>query len=114
MEDVRAIERVTFNGPIALAVAPENPAASEVAALAKKKGWDLLVAPVLKRDIVLEAGGDAGLATAWTRAEALALRKGSAIVVAHARPETIEFLGKRLVGLEKRGLRLVGLSELAD
>jgi polysaccharide deacetylase 2 family uncharacterized protein YibQ len=114
MEDVRRLERAEFHGPVALAVAPGSPVASEVTALVKQKGWDLLVAPVLKRDVVLEAGGEAGLAAAWERAEALALRKGSAIVVAHARPETIEFLGKRLLGLEKRGLMLIGLSELAD
>lgn len=191
-------------GPIALAVLPDAPASGSAAALARRKGWDLLVhlplraesgasrpdaissadteqeiveaigraierlpgaigvnnhqgsaamadrrvvrtllqtvrdrhlffldsrttparvaeeearslgAPLLVRDLFLDADGEAGMAAAWERARKLALRKGSAIVIAHPHTETLDFLARELPRLETQGLRLVKISELVD
>lgn len=73
-----------------------------------------LGAPVLMRDIFLDAEGEVGMAAAWEKAQKLALRKGSAIVIAHPHPETLEFLARELPRLDGRGLRLVKVSELVD
>jgi uncharacterized protein len=200
-----AIARVgQLPGPIALAVLPDAPASGSAAALARQKGWDLLVhlplraesgtsrpdaissadteqeiveaigraierlpgaigvnnhqgsaamadrrvvrtllqtvrdrhlffldsrttpariaeeearslgAPLLVRDLFLDADGEAGMAAAWERARKLALRKGSAIVIAHPHTETLDFLARELPRLETQGLRLVKISELVD
>jgi polysaccharide deacetylase 2 family uncharacterized protein YibQ len=191
-------------GPITLAVLPDAPVAEEAAALARRKGWDLLVhlplqaesgvspkdaisssdgdreiidattraldrlpgaigvnnhegsaamsdrrvvrtllrtvrdrhlffldsrttsarvaeeeakslgAPFLARDLFLDAEGVTGMEAAWGKARQLALRKGSAIVIAHPHPATLDFLGREIPRLEGQGLRLVKLSELVD
>ena len=191
-------------GPIALAVLPEAPAAESAAALARRKGWDLLLhlplraesgvsppgaispadsdkkiveattraldllpgaigvnnhegsaamadrrvvrtllktvrdrhlffldsrttsarvaeeeakslgAPLLSRDVFLDAEGGGGMEAAWEKARKLALRKGSAIVIAHPHPATLDFLGREIPKLEAHGLRLVKVSELVD
>jgi len=191
-------------GPIALAVLPDAPAAEEAAALARRKGWDLLVhlplraesgvspanaissfdgdreivqattraldrlpgaigvnnhegsaamsdrrvvrtllktvrdrhlffldsrttsasvaeeeakslgAPFLARDVFLDAEGEAGMEAAWGKARKLALRKGSAVVIAHPHPATLDFLGREIPRLDGQGLRLVKVSELVD
>ena len=191
-------------GPVALAVLPESPAAAEAVALARRRGWDLLVhlplrsgsadstpgaissadgdrqieesvaralervpgaigvnnhegsaamadrrvvrtllktvrdrrlffldsrtgpsrvaeeaakelgAPLVARDVFLDAEGEGGMAEAWGKARKLALRKGSAIVIAHPHPASLEFLAREIPKLEGQGLRLVKLSELVD
>ncbi len=73
-----------------------------------------LGAPLLVRDVFLDAEGEAGMDAAWGKARKLALRKGSAIVIAHPHPETLDFLGREIPRLEGQGLRLVKVSELVD
>jgi uncharacterized protein len=200
-----ALSRVgELPGPIALAVLPDAPAASEAAALAGRKGWDLLLhlplasasagsppgaissadgeakieesvaralervpgaigvnnhegsaamadrrvvrtllravrdrrlffldsrtgssrvaeeeakalgMPILSRDLFLDAEGEGGMAEAWGKARKLALRKGTAIVIAHPHPASLDFLSRELPGLDAQGIRLVKLSELVD
>lgn len=200
-----ALDRVArLSGPIALAVLPDAPRAGEAAALARKKGWDLLVhlpmssvtgkaepgeispvnddrtieeavsraidrlpgavglnnhqgsaamddrrvvrtllrsvrdrhlffldsrtgpshvaeeearalgAPMLARDVFLDAEGERGLSAAWQEAVRGAARKGEAIVLAHPHASTLDFLEKELPQLGARGLRLVKVSELVD
>jgi polysaccharide deacetylase 2 family uncharacterized protein YibQ len=70
--------------------------------------------PFLARDFFLDAEGEAGMAPAWEKARKQALRKGSAIVIAHPHPSTLDFLAREIPRLEAQGLRLVKVSELVD
>jgi len=73
-----------------------------------------LGAPFLSRDVFLDAEGEVGMEAAWEKARRLALKKGSAIVIAHPHPATLDFLGQEIPKLAAHGLRLVKVSELVD
>lgn len=211
-----ALARVSaLPGPLALAVLPEAPGASRAAALARERGWDLLVhlpmepdsgstpetlvsvgqgadevarrldlalsrlpgaigvnnhqgsratadratvsallsavgdrglffldsrttsatvvpeearrlgVAFLSRDVFLDdvpAGGRSGeeaaapeaIAAAWERVLSVVAKKGQAVVLAHPRADSLDFLERALAGLDARGLRLVRASELVD
>jgi len=70
--------------------------------------------PILSRDVFLDAEGEKGLAVAWGEATLLAAKRGSAIVLAHPHPATLDFLSRELPKLSSRGLKLVKVSELVD
>jgi uncharacterized protein len=212
--DEDALRRLAaVDGPLALAVIPNAPHAREAAALASKKGWDLLVhlpmsgadgapaepdaigsadddatiaarvaraidavpgakglnnhqgsratadprvvramlevvgshglffldsrttagtvaenearrlgIPTIARDVFLddekteaEAGGaQAGLEASWRAALAKARKKGSCVLIAHPRKETLDFLAPKLAAGGTAGLTRVKVSELAD
>jgi polysaccharide deacetylase 2 family uncharacterized protein YibQ len=77
--------------------------------------------PFLARDVFLDdvaaetsakGGAPEALDAAWSRAVALAGKRGEAIVIGHPRKETLAFLEKRLASEKSAGARLVRVSEL--
>ena len=212
-EDGSLARLETFSGPLALAVIPSAPMAAQASALAKRKGWDLLVhlpmkaesvtgerdsigpedddrtivkrvtrgldllpgavglnnhqgskatadtrvvramlrvvrdrglffldsrttplsvaesearalgISTIRRDVFLDdaatearAAGGSGeaLADAWSRALAIARKKGHCVVIGHPHRETLQFLAAHLSELDGTSLARVRVSELVD
>lgn len=95
-------------------------AATVVPAEARRLGVALLSRDVFLDDVPAgaraaeEAAGPEAIAAAWERALSVVAKKGQAVVLAHPRRDSLDFLERALAGLEARGLRLVRTSELAD
>lgn len=69
----------------------------------------------LSRDIFLDNERTAeAIGTAFSRALELARKRGSALIIGHPYPQTIEFLEQRLAGdfFEREGVRVVSVKEL--
>ncbi|MCL5966322.1 MAG: divergent polysaccharide deacetylase family protein [Deltaproteobacteria bacterium] len=69
--------------------------------------------PILRRDVFLDVeGADEEMRRQWAKAVALAAERGSAVLICHARPETLGLIKELLPGLQKAGVRAVTLDEL--
>lgn len=69
--------------------------------------------PALRRDVYLDAlGGTQEMRKQWERAVVLAREKGGAVVVCHARPQTLALARELAAGLSRAGVRAVTLDEL--
>ena len=93
-------------------------AASVAAEAARALGLATIPRDVFLDDARTEAATEGGvpeaLASAWSRALALATEKGHAVVIGHPSEASVAFLAKRLPALEGRGVLRVRLSELVD
>lgn len=69
--------------------------------------------PAVRRDVVLDVEESAeSMRRRWAEALSIAKRKGAAILVCHARTETLEAIRGYLPELETEGIRPVTLAEL--
>ncbi len=93
-------------------------AASVATAEARTLGLATIPRDVFLDDARVEAATEGGapeaLATAWSRALALAASKGHAVVIGHPNAATVDFLAERLPALDRRGVLRVKVSELVD
>ncbi len=93
-------------------------AASVAAEEARALGLATIPRDVFLDDARTEAATEGGvpeaLASAWSRALALAASKGHAVVIGHPSEASVAFLATRLPALEGRGVLRVRLSELVD
>lgn len=70
--------------------------------------------PALRRDVFLDVeGGDDEMRRQWDRAVGLAVERGSALLVCHARPETLRLVRELLPGLARARVRAVTVGEIA-
>jgi len=67
-----------------------------------------------RAEAAAEGGAPEALATAWSRAVAIAASKGHAVVIGHPHAATVDFLAASLPALGKRGVLAVRVSELVD
>jgi len=67
-----------------------------------------------RAEAAAEGGAPEALATAWSRAVAIAAAKGHAVVIGHPHAATVDFLAASLPALGKRGVLAVRVSELVD
>lgn len=78
--------------------------------------WQVAMAnrlPNARRDVFLDASRDPeAIAFQFRRLLRLAHQHGHAVAIAHPYPETVEFLERRLPGLEAEGVALVSVSRL--
>ncbi len=67
-----------------------------------------------RKEAETEGGPEAALAEALSKAMAIAVRKGHAVVIGHPHASTLTFLTRRLPELAGEGYRRVRVSELAE
>jgi polysaccharide deacetylase 2 family uncharacterized protein YibQ len=71
--------------------------------------------PTLSRDVFLDHDvNPESIEAQFDRLLSLARERGTAIGIGHPYPETLEILARRLPELERRGIRLVHLSDLIE